>query len=77
MIGDHWIIPLGRQKEIIKIAHRKRRYLDVWQRQQVAIWRRALDMNKTLPEQQRFFMRNIETILIRRGYLQPQQDTLI
>lgn len=77
-MGDYWDIPLHRQREIAKIAHRKRRYLSAWQRKQIRIWRIALSMNKELPEQQRFFMRGVENALIDRGLMKqyrPNHDT--
>ena len=70
-------IPLVRQRLIIKIANRKRRFLDVWQKQQLAIWQRAIKKGEALPEQQRFFMRGIEEHLIFKGWIGPEQETLL
>ena len=77
MIGSYFMIPLDRQLLITKIAHRKRRHLSVWENQKIAIWRRALNKNEPLPEQQRFFMRSMEDLLICKGWLGPEQEDFI
>lgn len=76
-VGSYWEISKSRQKLITELAHRKRRTFNVWQRQQIAIWRRALEKNQELPEQQRFYMRDIEEALIYRGDLEREQGILL
>lgn len=70
--GDYWEIPLERQKEIARLAHRKRRHFNLWQRQCIATWRKALASNQLLPEQQRFVMRDIECVLVRWNLIKRQ-----
>lgn len=71
------MVSLDRQLLITKIANRKRRFLSPWQKQQVGIWKRALNKNQQLPEQQRFFMRSIEDLLLIKGWIGPEQERLI
>lgn len=69
MTNTIWDIPLSRQNEITKVAHRKRRYFNEWQRINIAHWRKELERGNTLPEQHRFFMYDIEAALIKKGFL--------